>query len=764
MDHYFSDNPFDAQQQSYRLAADTTRPITDKGAGNREDDRVDAREKVTGTAKFSAEYDFPNLSYGVLVGSTIAKGTIASIDSRAAERAPGVLSVITYRNAPKLPGYGSSPESEQQATWSGGLKILYDQKIHYYGQPIALVVADTLERAMQAARLVTVQYSRAAHQTDLSSLAAKAGPPKNLQLADYKRGEGDVYKNAPVSIAAEYIIPIEFHQPMEPHATTVVWDGADKVTVYDKTQGVKATQERVMQAFGLKEENVRVITRFVGGAFGSASRTWPHVIAALIGARVVGRPLKLVLHREDMFNSVGYRPRSIQKVGIGATRDGLLTGITHEAVTHTSSFEEFTEGIPNVSRFLYACPNVVTRYRLAPMDLNTPTWMRGPGPSSGSFALESALDELSYALDIDPLELRLRNETAINPEQNLPFSSRFLKECYSMGAEKIGWWQRNRKPRSMQEGDWLVGYGMASGFYGASKGGASALARIDQNGKLIIQSAVSDMGAGTATTMTLIASRQMGIPVEKIEFQMGDSSLPPGPMQVGSRTTSALGSAVHDVSVALQSKLADLAIDKGHFHNVLKQDIVFRDGSITTASNPSLKMTYGELLKAAGVDFVEVVQDSKEENQRGKYSMYSFSAQFIKLRVHPRTGEARIMQSVVALDAGKIVSPKTAESQMIGGAVGGIGMALTEEAVIDHRFGRIINNNLADYHVPVHADIPAITVLFVDKPDPIINPIGAKGIGEVAIVGCAPAVTNAIYHATGKRIRTLPVTPDKLID
>lgn len=757
MDHFYK-NPLDQIKKDHPFAADTTKPVANRGAGNRDTDRVDAREKVTGAAKFSAEYTIPGIAYGVLVGSTVAKGAISSFDGKAAERAPGVLAVITYQNALKVPAFHSGENPREKATWSGGLKIFYDQKIYYYGQPVALVIADSLERASEAAKLLKIKYTKAVHQTDLhaSGLATAA----NAMPVVYTRGEGDVFRNAPVFIEGEYVIPIEVHNAMEPHATIAVWEGVDQVTVYDKTQGVKSTQQRIAEAFALKEEKVRVITQFVGGAFGSASRTWPHVLAAVLGARQVGRPLKLVLHREQMFNNVGYRPWSIQQVGIGATKEGKLVGITHLSRSQTSAYENFREGLPNVSRFLYACPHVSTRHQLDVLDLSTPTWMRGPGPSSGAFALESALDELSYALDMDPLELRMRNETAVNPELNLPFSSRFLMDCYRMGAEKIGWWQRNRQPRSMQEEGWLVGYGMASGFYGASKSGASIGARMDASGKLILQSAVSDMGAGTTTTMTLIAAQQMGLPVAKIEFQLGDSILPPGPSQVGSRTTSALGSAVHDVCKVLQSRLADLAIDKGHFHNVRKQDIVFRDGFIAAANQ---KITYAELLQSAGVPSVEIVLESKEDNQAGKFSMYSFSAQFVKVRVHPHTGVVRMARSVVALDAGRIVSEKTAESQMIGGAVGGIGMALTEEAVIDQRFGRIINDNFADYHVPVNADTPKVEVLFVNKPDPVINPLGAKGIGEVAIVGFAPAVTNAIFHATGKRIRQLPVTPDKLI-
>ncbi|HYF32684.1 MAG TPA: xanthine dehydrogenase family protein molybdopterin-binding subunit [Chitinophagaceae bacterium] len=728
-------------------------------------DRVDGKAKVTGAAKYSAEYSIPNLAYGILVGSTIAKGAITALDTKNAERSPGVLSVITYQNAPKVPAYHQAQNANTPIgpTWSGGLKIFYNDRVHFYGQPVALVIADTLERAQQAASLVKVQYAKEEHQTDLTANLAAAVAPRNARLAEYKRGEGDVYKSAPVFIEGEYIMPMEVHLPMELHSTIAIWEGDDKVTVYDKTQGVKSTQRSIMQAYGLKEENVKVNSQFVGGGFGSALRTWPHVIAALMGAQKTGRPLKLVLHREQMFTHVGYRPYTIQKVGLGASRDGKLTGITHEAWSQTSAYEEFTEGTVNMSRFMYACPNVFTRYKIAALNLSTPTWMRGPGEATGSFALESAIDELAYALDLDPIELRLRNYAETDPERNRPFSSKFLKECYQMGADRIGWWNRNRKPRSMQENGWLVGYGMSSGVFGAFRSPATVLARLMADGRLVVQSAVSDSGPGTATAMVKLASDAMGLPTNKVTFQLGDSSLPPGPTQGGSATMSSLGSAVHDACTALQQKLGDLATKEGaYFAGAKKEDLVFKEGSISLADN-SKKISYTDFLQQSGLPSVEVTQESRANAQAQQYSMYSFSVHFSKVHVHPATGVVKVKQVVTVADAGKIVSEKTAASQMIGGVVGGIGMALTEEAVIDHRYGRIINNNFADYHVPVHADCPHIEALFVNKPDPIINPMGSKGMGEIALIGYAASVANAVYHATGKRIRELPITPDKVM-
>lgn len=643
------------------------------------------------------------------------------------------------------------------------MKIFNSDRIYFYSQPVALVIADSFERAQDAATLVKVQYSKETPHTDLNENLQSAVAPKNARLAEYKRGESDVYKSSPVFIEAEYIMPLEVHLPMELHATIAAWDGPDKVTVYEKTQGVKSTQRTVMQAYGLKEENVKVISQFVGGGFGSGLRTWPHAIAALMGAQKTNRPVKVVLHREQMFTQVGYRPYTIQKLGLGAERDGKLRGISHDAWSQTSSYEEFTEGTVNMSRFMYACPNVVTRYKVAPLDLSTPTWMRGPGEATGAFALECAMDELAFALGMDPVELRLANYAENDPERNRPFSSKFLKECYKMGADAIGWQQRNRAPRSMQENGWLVGYGMSSGVFGASRGNATVLMRLMADGTLVAQSAVSDSGPGTATSMTKIAADVMGLPTNKVTFQLGDSSLPPGPTQGGSTTTSTLGSAVHDAGLSLQQKLADIATKEGGiFAGVKKEELIFRNESI---EHPSKKISYTDFLKQTNLPAVEVTQESKggANPQAQQYSMYSFSVHFTKVHVHPTTGVVRVKRVVTVADAGKIISEKTAASQMIGGVVGGIGMALTEEAVIDHRFGRIVNNNFADYHVPVHADCPHIETMFVNKPDPIINPIGSKGMGEIALIGYAASVANAVFHATGKRVRELPITPDKVI-
>ena len=730
-------------------------------------DRVDGVQKVTGAAKYSAEYSFPGLVYGVLASSTIAKGTITAMDTKDAENAPGVSAVITHLNCPELPGYKRTPEQMNAPDIRKGYRVFADNIVRFNGQPIAIVVADTFERAVYAASLVKATYKEEKSSTDLDE-AIKTG--KALEGNPYKenvRGEVDAWSKAERKIEATYTMPIEVHNPMEIHGLTVVWEGPDKVTVYEKTQTLRSTQQSVMRTFGLKEENVRVLTQFIGGAFGSAFNTWPHSIAALIAGRKVGKPLKLMLTRNQMFTHVGYRPQAIQKISMGASADGKLTGITHEATAMTASYQEFTEGIVNGSRALYACPNVTTRYKVYPLDVSQPTWMRGPGETTGAYALESAMDEMAIALHLDPIEFRLRNYAETDPENNRPYSSKFLKEAYQLGADKIKWKDRNPEPRSIKEGDWWVGYGTGSGIFGASRGAAKVGAKILPDGTLILQSGVTDMGPGTATSMTKLASDVLGLSASSIKFELGDSNYPPGPAQGGSGTTSALGTAVNNVCVNLKTKLAELLKDNSIFHTetvhtVKAEDLLFENGYMMLASDHSKKISYADAIKDAGLKQIEIIESS-DRNPMNNYVAYSYAVHFVKVMVHAATGVLKVVKAVSAVDAGKIVNQETAESQIIGAVVGGISMSLMEEGIIDHRYGRWVNNNFADYHVAVNADVPHIDVIFVNKPDFILNPQGAKGIGEVGMVGFAAAVANAVYNATGKRIRELPITADKLI-
>ena len=700
-------------------------------------DRVDGRLKVTGGAKYSGEYSVPNLTYGVLVPATITNGTITAMDTKAAEHALGVLAVITPFNAPKVPGYQADAPQPMR-----GLKLFNDTLVHFNGQPIALVVADTFERATYAASLVKATYQTLPFETDFHKNMDKGVVPQAGKYKDYVRGEADAYKNAPVVVEQDYMLPSEMHNPMELHVTIAFWEGEDKVTLYTKSQGVIGSQKAVATAFHLDPKNVQINSHFVGGAFGSSLRTWPHEIAAAQAAKMLSRPVKLTLTREQMFTLVGYRPLTIQKIGLGATTDGKLVGITHESHSQTAIYEEFSENAVNVSRFLYNSPNANTRYKVVPLNVGVPAPMRGPGEATGSFALESALDELSYALGLDPIELRLRNYAEKDLERDLPWSSKYLKECYQQGSERIGWDQRPAKPGTLKEGEWLVGYGIGCGAFGAYRNKATAKIRLSPGGSVNIQCATSDIGPGTATSMTLIAADTLGLLPGNIVFELGNSAFPVAPTQGGSQTVSSVGSAVHDVCMALKKKLNTLA---------------------GLPADSAAEINYDTILQQLNLPYLELTQESQSGEEAKNYSMYSFSAHFAKVHVHPLTGVVKVRRLVAVVDGGKIVNHKTAGSQMIGGAVGGIGMVLTEEAVFDHQYGRYVNGNFADYHVPVNADIPDIEAIFIDKPDPVINPVGTKGLGEISLIGVAAAVANAVYNATGKRVRELPITPDKLI-
>jgi xanthine dehydrogenase YagR molybdenum-binding subunit len=695
--------------------------------------RVDGRQKVTGGATYAAEFDVPGLVHGVAVRSTVAQGRIASIDSAAAERAPGVLAVLTHRNAPKLayrPHKGVvDPDVGER------LHILQDDRVNHQGQPIGLVIAETLEQANHAATLVRVTYAAETAVTDIGRREPVLPTPGERRPAETRRGDAEgALAAAAVRIDQTYVIPRENHNPIEMHATIAAWSG-DRLTLWDKTQWVHNTADEIAAVFGIPPENIRVLSPFVGGAFGSGLRTWPHVTLAALGARVTRRPVKVMLSRREMYYAVGYRPHTVQRVALGASRDGRLAAIVHDGHQETSSYEEFTEALLNATRFLHSCPNVYTRHRLAPLNVHTPTYMRAPGEVSGIFALESAMDELAVALDVDPVELRLRNEPQMDEFRKLPFSSRSTRECYRVAAARFGWSRRSPKPRSMRDGRWLIGYGMASATYPMNYAPASARARLLPDGRAEVTSAASDMGPGTWTSMTQVAAEALGLPIERVKFTLGDTRLPRAPVHGGSLTMASVGSAVQAACrMAREQALARSGVDD-----------------------------LGEALRRLGQP-VEASADVKPGDASQKYSMHAFGAVFVEVAVDPDLGETRVRRIVGAYGAGRVVNPKMARSQCIGGMIGGIGMALMEHSVVDPRNGRVANANFAEYAVPVHADTPRVMdVIFVPEDDPHVNPLGVKGLGEIAMVGVAPAITNALFHATGKRIRALPATPDKLL-
>jgi len=720
--------------------------------------RVDGRAKVTGAATYSAEYKIPGVAYACLVGSTVAKGKIKSIDTKKAEWAPGVLAVISHKNIDKPAGYqkDKSPTNLGQP-----LQIFKDDAVLYYDQPIALVVADTFERMRYAASLVKAEYITEKHNTDLHKAIDKSKLPGGPQAKDYVRGTEDAYRNEEVSLEMEYVMPADVHNPMELANIIALWQD-NKPVLYTKSQGVEGTRKSIGDVFGINPEDVAVHSEYLGGAFGMGLHTWPYEVAALIGAKKTGKPVKLVLHREQMFTNVGFRPYTIQKMGVGATKEGKLTALTHEATGQTSTYEDFTEATVNMSRFMYDCANVTTRYRIAPVDYGTPIWMRGPGEATGAFALECAMDEMAHKLGMDPIDFRKKNHAETDQEKNKPFSSKHVLECYEEGMKRIGWQNRKNTPGTNFEDGSLVGYGMGTGTFNSGRNPTSLRAKVTAEGNLVLQCSVNDMGPGTATMMTAIGAETTGMAADRIVIEMGSSGLPKGPTQGGSATTSSVGSAVFDACNLLNGKILQLALQQPAFKGLKIDDLTFADGQVSSGKGKDT-ISVTSLLNTNGLKELAAETESKGSEEAKKYSTYSYSVHFVKVLINPTIGKIKLAHIVSCADIGTVINQKTSAGQMYGGAVGGIGMAMMEALEIDHRFGRAVNNNFADYHVPVNADIIKQEVFFVNKKDPYSNPMGTKGLGETSLVGMAPAIANAVFNATGKRIRELPITVDKLL-
>ncbi|HLL70833.1 MAG TPA: xanthine dehydrogenase family protein molybdopterin-binding subunit [Pyrinomonadaceae bacterium] len=728
--------------------------------------RVDGVAKVTGRAKYAAEFKVPNLAYGFIVLGTVAKGTISAIDTREAERAPGVVRVFTHLNAPKLgpktvtedaPPRGARDERDKS------FRALQSDRIYFNMQPVALVVAETYEQARYAARLVRVTYNAEKHSTDTEAARGRARVPPRA-AAKPRGNPEEAMRAAPVKVEAEYRIPIEHHNPMEPHAAVAVWQD-DKLTIFDKTQEVYGVRAHLASAFGVPEENVSVISPYVGGAFGSSLRPNYYPALTALAARELKRPVKVVYTRTQMYTGHGYRPYTIQKIALGAERSGKLSAMIHEATHNTSSFEEFNDNTTGFTRQVYACPNLSAPLKITTTDLNTPTWMRAPGAVSGMFALECAMDELAYALKIDPLELRLINYAEVDPESGRPFSSKALRECYRLGAEKFGWKDRKFEPRSMRDGRLLVGWGTATGVWGAFQRPASAKITFRLDGTAHVTSATSDIGPGTYTVMTMIAAEYLGLPIERVKFELGDTKFPRAPSQGGSQTTSSVGSAVYGAALAVSAKLLTLASQDASspLKGVAAADVEMLDGRLRLRSDPSRFVSIPEVMRRSGLTEVTETFESRPSKERDKYATMAHGAQFVEVKIDPDLGIIRVTRAIEVTACGKIINPKASHSQEIGGVVWGIGMALQEATEIDHRYGRIMNPNLQHYHVPVNADVHEVETMFVEEEDTVVNPLGVKGMGELGMVGIPAAIANAVFHATGRRIRELPITPDKLL-
>ena len=730
--------------------------------------RVDGALKVTGAAPYIGEFTAPGLTYGVVVPAPVARGKLVHIDADEARRQPGVLEVFTHDNAPRLAWFDRSYR-DQIAPTGSPLRPLQSDEIQFFGQPVALVVAETFEAARHAATLVRVVVERGEHATDLEAAKEHAFEPPHRGKMGYvpppkPRGDADAaLAAAALVVDAVYTHPIEHHNPMEPHATTVVVEIDGTLTIHDKTQSVKNSKDLVVKVFGLDAEKVRVVSPFIGGAFGSGLRPQYQLILAVLAATELRRSVRVVLTRQQMF-SIGYRPVTHQRIRLGAAADGTLTAIVHRALGNTSRFENYCENVVPWSGVLYQCDNTRLEYEVVALDLMTPCDMRAPGAVTGLWALESAIDELADKAGIDPLALRLKNYAERDQEHARPFSSKELRACYAQAAERFGWHGRHAT-RSLRRGERLVGWGMATGVWEAQQAPSSARALLSRDGTLQVTSASADIGPGTYTIMTQIAADTLGLPLSAVRFSLGDTAMPAAVIQGGSMTAASVGSAVQAACERVRAALLKLARKaEPAFAKLRPDEVECVDGQLRATGDPSRALEIRELMRRAGVQqIVEEATAIPDAARQERYTRNAHSAVFVEVEVDEALGVVTVTRVVSAVACGRVLNPKTARSQVLGGVVWGIGMALTEESVVDHAHGRIINHSFAEYHVPVHADVPAIDVIFVDEHDDVVNPLGVKGLGEIGVVGVAAAIANAVAHATGKRVRDLPITLDKLL-
>jgi xanthine dehydrogenase YagR molybdenum-binding subunit len=721
-------------------------------------DRVDGRLKVTGAATYAAEHRQERLAHAVLVQSTIARGRIVAIDMAAAARAPGVLAILTHENAPKLQKASNGEPGEDRLP-------LADDLVHYAGQHVALVVADTVERARHAASLVAVRYQSEEPVLEVAQVEASADLPQRLQR---RRGDAAAALGAPgvVKLRQVYTTPVATHNPLEPSATVAAWDG-ERLTVADSTQAVVVTRTFLAETFGIPKQSVRVVCPFTGGAFGCKGSQWPHTLLAAMAARVTRRPVQLNLTREQMFTSVGHRPPTAQTIALAARQDGTLTAISHETIHPTSPTTRYVEDCGGSTSWrLYACENVAISHRLVRVNVGAPAPMRAPGETPGSFALESAMDELAYALGMDPIELRLKNHADRDPVDGKPWSSKLLQECYRRGAERFGWRRRSPLPRSMRDGDLLVGWGMATAAYPCWSDAAAARVRLARDGGALVQTATQELGTGSYTVFTQLAADALGLPVERVTLELGDSDLPEAPPSYGSQSVASVSEAILRAVADLKARLLTLAAAQAAGSPLagLRPDQVgLADGRIVAVADPSHGLAFVEVLERARLQSIEAEARAEPGEGAKGFSVYSFGAQFCEVKIDPMLPRVRVTRWVSAVDAGRILNPKTSRSQVLGGVTMGIGMALLEQTVYDPRSGRPVTANLADYLTPVQGDVPEIEVDLLDRPDPVSNSLGCRGIGEIGITGVAAAIANAVFHATGRRVRDLPITLDKLL-
>jgi xanthine dehydrogenase YagR molybdenum-binding subunit len=764
-------------------------------------DRVDGKLKVTGAATYAAEFQVKNLAYGVSVVSTITKGRVKNIDVNQAKKMPGIIGVMTSENSMQLhfPN-GSDPGSGKFA--EKDLLPLQNDRIFYGGQHIAVVVAETLEQAEQAAAIIKVDYDQQEPVIDIKkNIATAYKPASGLGGAETQTKRGDTgvaLQTADVKTEETYTTPVYHHNAMEPHASIAEWKG-DELMVYDSTQSVMGVKGLLASMLGIPAEKVRVVALYIGGGFGSKGFTWGNTILAAMAAKQFNRPVKLVLSRQQAFSTAGRRTQTIQKIALGADKSGKLSAIKHATTSETSFVDEFVETAGVATSMIYSSPNVEISHELVRLNRGTPCPTRAPGEAPGTYALEVAMDELAYKLNIDPLHLRLINYAETEEQKKKAFSSKNLRECYQRGADAIGWTKRAAQPGRQREGNYLVGYGMATATYPANRSASAAKATLFADGHAEILCGTQDIGTGTYTIATQIAADAFGLPVEKVKVKLGDSIYPKGAQSGGSQVTASIGPAVRAAALGAINKLIQAAITdtSSPLHGYNEENIIADNGRIYLKNDPEKGETYIQVLNRKGWDKLEaeaktnvstrqqqastpapagspeakIEEESKtnaavqadEHTDRQPYAFHSFGAQFARVLVDPDLGTVKVDKIVGVMDIGKVMNLKTATNQIMGGMIFGIGMALMENTQYDPNNGRVVTRDLAQYLVPVHADIPEIEVQFIDKPDPYISPLGARGIGEIGITGITAAIANAIYNATGKRVRDLPITPDKLI-
>jgi len=740
-------------------------PLIGRSAAiGRQDSRLDGPEKVGGRARFAAEVPMEGLCYASLVHATVTRGRMTRLDTTAAEAAPGVILVVTHRNMPRISPLALIGVTNLSAVGNSSLPILQDDAVHYNGQVVASVLAESQEQADHAASLIEIDYAAETAKTRFDEARAHARTPASILIEKNQVSVGDADRElgrAAHRVDNLYRTPGHNHNAIELHGVTVAWDG-DTVIVHDATQMIAPSANALAKLFGLKPGQVRVLSPFVGGGFGGKG-LWDHQIVAIAAARLVGRPVRLVLSRESVYRMIGGRTPSEQRVALGADADGRFTALVHTGYSIMPSYGACPEQFSLSARELYSAKSFDIVQRHLDLDIVPNTYMRAPGEAIGTFAVESAIDELAHAMAIDPIDLRRRNEPERHPIHGQAFSQRALTQAYADGAERFGWERRLATPGARRDGEWRIGMGCATGsFPYARMPGANVRLTLHGDGSVTLASSAQEMGMGTATVQVQHAADRLGLPVEAVRFDMGDSALPGAPMAGGSSQTVSIAAAIMAATDKLTGELLRLAGNDSSLAGLRAADVRLADGGIASIEDGARHESYRSILARAARDAVTVTGTGSAPLEMLKFAMHSTSAMFCELRVSDVTGEIRVDRLLGSFDCGTILNPKTAASQFRGGMIMGLGLALTEETLFDERSGRIMNATLSDYHVPVHLDVPEIEVMWTGIPDPR-SPLGARGIGEIGITGVAAAVANAVFNATGKRVRDLPITLDKLL-